>query len=189
LKALVFEAKWELIFDDPRDADITKLKAGNGRTIGREQAEDRLKTLIKKARFLRRAPISRRYKKHRNKLVHFFHPALFPEAEKTQVAKDLANAWSALRDLRALPRFEPVFREHSAAFHELDARLLVIDDYLDQQAATIRSRHPYVDSLEQCPACNRKTFDGDCELCGYHEPSHRNLTQGVELVRPADCPK
>jgi hypothetical protein len=87
-----------------------------------------------------------------------------------------------------MPIFEPVFREHRMAFHELDARLLVINSYLDQQAEIIRSCHPHVDALLECPACKRKTFDGKCGLCGYDEPSHRELAQGAEQVGPVDCP-
>ena len=75
LKALVFDGQWELTFAEPGHADLQKLKSGNCKTIGYDQAVARLTTLLK-----RTLPPSivhlGKLQKHRNKLVHFYHPGL-----------------------------------------------------------------------------------------------------------------
>ena len=188
LKALVFETQWELIFDEPGDANLEKLKAGNCRTIGWEKAAKRLRNLIKKP-LPKSCSQFEALQTHRNKLVHFFHPGLVNATEKVAVARDLSNAWAALLEVCALPQFELIFRDHHSDFRALNGRLLVINDYLDQQTANIRSLHAHPESLQECPACKRATFNGDCALCGYNEPTHRELTQGAEFIPHADCPK
>ena len=188
MKALVFDGQWELIFDEPGDADMDKLRTGNVRTIGFDAAEKRLKNLIKKP-LPKTCHHFKVLQKHRNKLIHFFHPELLRKSGKVQVARELANAWSALRELRNLPDFEPVFFSHAAEFHTLDARLLVIDGYLDQEAARIRSAVDCPYAFKECPACKRETFDGVCAICDYNEPSPKDLTEGDELVDPIDCPE
>jgi hypothetical protein len=188
LKAVVFDGQWDLIFAEPRHASLQKLKDGTCKTIGYYQAVARLTNLLH-----RTLPPSivhlEKLQKHRNKLVHFFHPSLATAGQKAQVATDLATAWAALRDLQEHQSMSSVFTEHGAAFTALEGRLLVLDEYLDQRATAIRADHSNPDSLSECPACKRETFDGDCALCGYSEPSHREITQGEEMIGPADCPK
>ena len=187
-KALIFDAKWEYIFVEPGEADVANLKRGNCRTIGLSQIEMRLRKLLAK-------PVPSSFShfhslaKHRNKVVHFFHPGLDDGSEKTNVARDLANAWSALRDLRLLDAYESVFYDHAHDLRSLDGKLLLLTGYLDQMAVNIRAAHPDPDSLEECPACKRSTFEGECLLCHYHEPSHRDMTKGAEYCPPADCPE
>lgn len=188
LKALVFDGQWDLIFSEPGHANLQKLKAGTCKTIGYDQAVARLTTLL--GRTLPPSIVHlEKLQKHRNKLVHFFHPGLANAGEKAQVAADLANAWAALRDLREHQSLSSVFTDHGAEFTALEGRLLVLDAYLNQRATAIRADHAHPDWLSECPACKRETFDGDCALCGYSEPSHRELTQGEEMIGPADCPK
>lgn len=187
LKALVFHQRWDFIFAKTADADAAKLKRGECRTIGRDQAIERLKELgFTLPKSIAHFTI---LEKHRNKLVHYFHPDLGTETQRRRIAAELANAWAALRTLKDLPEFSEALASHAVAFGELDGRLLVLDTYLDQQAVNVRQDHTNPDWLEECPACHRETFDGDCLLCGYHEPSHRELTQGDEVIGPADCPK
>lgn len=188
LKALVFDGRWEFIFDEPGEADLARLKAGNCRTIGLEQAEKRLATLISKP-LPRSCAHFKTLRNHRNKLVHFFHPGLVKDKEKVLIARDLANAWGALREIRALPQFESVFRDHSPAFFALDGRLLILDTYLAEEAIRIHGKHLNPEVFEKCPACKQRTLDQECALCGYNEPTHKELTQGAEPIAPADCPK
>lgn len=187
LKALVFHQDWKQIFTKPEEADSTRLLSGECHTIGRLDAIKRLKQLgLTIPKSVTHFKILER---HRNKLVHYFHPDLATEERRRRIAAELANAWGALRTLRGISVISAALASHDAKFGRLDGRLLVLDHYLDEQAAQIRATHPHVDWLCECPACKRETFDGDCSLCGYSEPSHRELTQGAEAVGPADCPK
>jgi hypothetical protein len=187
LKALVFHQDWKQIFTDNAHADANQLLRGECHTIGRADAIKRLKhlgfTLPKSVTHFKVL------ERHRNKLVHYFHPELATDQQRRRIAAELANAWGALRALKVIPALSATLGPHSVEFARLDGRLLVLDRYLDEQAAKIRAAHAHRDWLGECPACRRETFDGDCALCGYSEPSHRELTQGAEAIGPADCPK
>ncbi len=187
LKALVFHQDWTQIFTDPAKADAAQLLRGECHTIGRADAIKRLKqlgcTLPKSVTHFKIL------ERHRNKLVHYFHPDLSSEQRRRRIAAELANAWGALRSLKEIQVFSAALVPHSAEFGRLDGRLLVLDRYLDEQATKLRAAHAHPDWLSECPACRREIFDGDCALCGYSEPSHRELTQGAEAIGPADCPK
>lgn len=188
LKALVFDGQWELIFTEPGDAELQALKSGSGRTIGCDQAIKRLTTLLNRSL----PPSTAHFKKlqrHRNKLVHFYHPGLFTEREKTQVATDLANAWAALREVQQHQSFGLVFNKHADKFRDLEGRLLLVDTFLDQQAQQIRSAHKEPHTLRKCPACKRATFNGECSLCCYAEPSHRDICKGEHPADTLDCPQ
>ncbi len=187
LKALVFHGRWEWIFVDPAVGDAASLKRGDCRTIGRDEAVKRLRRLgyILPDTVRHFATLEQ----HRNKLVHYFHPDMRSDGRRRRIGAELANAWAALRNLRELPAFTEVLQSHSKAFGELDGRLLVLNRYLDDQATSIRREHSHPDLLTACPACGRETFESNCLLCGYHEPSHRELTQGAEAIGPADCPR
>jgi hypothetical protein len=186
LKALVFQNEWEQIFVDPSEADALRLQNGECRTIGRAESIKRLKTFgINLPKAVTHFKI---LEQHRNKLVHYFHPDLVTAGRRRRIASELANGWGALRAMRALPQIADSLAEHNAAFGRLETRLLVLDRYLNEQALAVRAAHAHPDCLSECPACKRQTFDGDCALCGYSEPSHREITQGAEGIGPADCP-
>lgn len=187
LKALVFHQDWTQIFTKPEEADSTRLVSGECHTIGRADAIKRLKKLgLTIPKSVTHFKILER---HRNKLVHYYHPDLATEKRRRRIAAELANAWGALRALRAIPVIAAALAPHNTEFGRLDGRLLVLDRYLDEQATQIRANHPHRDWLCECPACKRETFDGGCALCGYSEPSHRELTRGAEASGPADCLK
>jgi hypothetical protein len=187
LKAMVFHQDWTQIFTKPEDADFKRLVSGECHTIGHADAIKRLKKVgltipsaVAHFKILER---------HRNKLVHYYHPDLATDKRRRRIAAELANAWGALRALRSIPCIASALSPHSAEFGRLDGRLLVLDRYLNEQATQIRDAHPHPVHLSKCPACHRETFDDDCKLCGYSEPSHRELTKGAEAIGPADCPK
>jgi hypothetical protein len=187
LKALVFQRDWQQIFTNPASADPVKLLSGECHTIGCADSIKRLKLLgLKLPRSVTHFKILER---HRNKLVHYFHPDLATEHRRRRIASELANAWGALRTLRAISDISSALTPHEAEFGRLDGRLLVLDRYLDEQAVHRGADYAQPDRLVECPACKRETFDSDCILCGYSEPSHRELTQGAEAIGPADCPQ
>lgn len=188
VKALVFHFQWQLIFSEPGDANIDKLQSGSAHTIGLEQAEKRLKTII-----LKPLPKSweffKRLMKHRNKVVHFYHPGLNIEKEKNEIAVDMANSWTALRQLYKTTEFASVLKNYANDFRTLEAKLLILEQYLDLQEKNIKKSYPEVNILTICPACNRETYYDKCLLCSYHEPSQRDIMQGDEMPARADCPE
>lgn len=186
LKAFVFHRQWNGIARNPALVTAEQLKKGECKTKGLGESLKYLGgagiTLPHSIRHFRTLEI------HRNLLVHYFHPRLRDACQRTKVATELSNAWSALRELSRSPEFSSALDAHAASFGALEGKLLVVAQYLDDQAAEIRRSHAHPEWLSECPACRRKTYEESCLICGYHEPSHRELTQGDEMVGPADCP-
>lgn len=187
LKALVLNEDWRQVFVVPAHANQAKLDNGSAKTIGADDAIDRLGTVIKK-------PIPEEVKKtidrirvHRNKLLHFYHLDLQSVAGKKGIATDLARGWHALRLLRSDTRFQAVFSTHSWRHDEIDAALLVLKTYLKQAEQDIRSTNPGL-TLLTCEACEMQTVQsGRCLLCGYEHISHRDIAQGAESIPKLDC--
>ena len=188
LKALVFQRDWRQIFVEPEKADAAKLLRGECRTIGRAEAVTRLEELG--VSLPREVAYFKILEQHRNKLVHYFHPGLETDSRRRRIAAELSSAWAALRSLRAVPEIATGLVAYAGEFDRLSGRLLVLDIYLDDETTRIRASRDDCGDLEECPACRRMTFDyGDCLLCGYSEPTHRELTQGAEHIGPVDCPR
>ena len=187
LKALLLHEDWRLVFDNPDEANQGKLDNGSAKTIGSDQALDRLEKAINKpiAKSVREAVSQIRV--HRNKLIHFYHPDLHSASGKKVIVTDLARGWHALRELRADERFHAVFSKHSWHLEEIEAELLVIKQYLKQAERDIQSANP-AHTLFACEACEMHAVRSDlCLLCGYEHISHRDLTKGAEYVPKLDC--
>lgn len=187
LKALVFHEDWKLVFDKTDTASQKKLDNGSAKTIGAEQAIERLDKDIKKPLTKEMQRAICRLRTHRNKLTHYYHPDLQKSTGKQVIASDLARGWHALRQLRADVRFKAVFSKHAWQHDEIDAALLVLKTYLKQAEKDIRAARPGT-SLTDCEACEMQTVQGGrCLLCGYEHVSDRDITQGAEYIPNLDC--
>ncbi len=95
LKARVMQDGWELILqtDDKRDFPPTfaEFKAGKLRTIGVGQCCQHLKDKISNAEKKAFGKLAR----HRNKVVHFYHPTI--DAEKVRIAQEQSRCWFILK--------------------------------------------------------------------------------------------
>lgn len=187
LKALVLHEDWRLVFIEPGDADQKKLDSGKTRTIGADQALKRLAVFAKKPVSADVEKAVDRIGKHRNKLMHFYHPDLHSVSGKKAIATDLARGWHALRQLRSDDRFQTVFSKHGWRHEEIDAALLILKNYLKQAEQDIQSANSGR-SLSGCEACEMQTVQsGRCLLCGYEHISHRDIAKGAEYIPKLDC--
>lgn len=187
LKALVFHENWTLIFDKPEAATQQKLDSGRAKTIGSDQAIERLERDIKKPLSADVKMAVGRLRAHRNKLIHFYLPDLRQPTGRKVIATDLARGWHALRQLRADPRFEAVFSKHAWQHDEIDAALLVLKTYLKQAEKDVKAEKPGT-SFTDCEACEMQTVQsGRCQLCGYEHITHRDTAQGAEAIPKLDC--
>ena len=187
LKALVLHEDWRLVFDEPGDADQTKLDKGTAKTIGADQAFKRLAVFAQKPISMDAEKTVNRIRVHRNKLMHFYHPDLNNPSGKKVIATDLARGWHALRQLRADDRFSAVFSKHSWQHDEIDAALLVLKHYLKQAEQDVQLVNSG-QTLFACEACEMQTVQsGRCLLCGYEQISHHDLTHGAEYIPKLDC--
>ena len=120
--------------------------------------------------------------------MHFYHLALQSESGKKTIATDLARGWHALRLLRADPQFQAVFSKQSWQHDEIDAALLILNNYLKQAEQDIQSANAGA-TLSDCEACEMQTvLSGRCLLCGYEHISHRDIAQGADYIPRLDCP-
>lgn len=188
-KALVFHHRWDLIFDDPTQADLTKLKKGEAKTIGLNEAERRLARDLN-IRCKKEFQALKAVSAHRNKIVHFFHPDLPLETQRPRVASEVAAGWAATLRLLRRPEFVGVLNFRSLDFTGLEGRLLSVTRYLEAQENFIRLAHDSPDDLSECEFCHRETYAFDsCLLCGSFEESQADIMDGAAYIMPADCPE
>src|SRR5262249_49515074 len=91
---------WSLIIADPKNASLTGLRSGDFQSVSLDEAISRLRVTVG-AKIHRRAGASfDRLRKHRNKLVHFFHPeAVATNGVIEGVAIEQGTAWYYLHSL------------------------------------------------------------------------------------------
>ena len=187
LKAIVFSADWRMVFDEPGDADLTKLDKGIARTIGADQAFKRLDALLKTPLAADTKQAVNRIRAHRNKLMHFYHPDLANAAGKRTIAADLARGWHALRRLSTDARFQAAFSKHAWQHGDIEAKLLVLKTYLRQAETEVKLENVGV-SLTGCEACEMQTvLSGRCLLCAHENISHRDVAEGAECTPKLNC--
>lgn len=103
LKARLMHEHWTLIVADPNKADIDEFLNGEAQTVGLKQAIQRLKKVAKVAVPSNANTSFEELRKHRNRMVHFYHPIDVnePDQEKQREAVILeqCRGWFYLRRL------------------------------------------------------------------------------------------
>lgn len=138
LKARLLAKNWTLILADmskvknEEKAILEKFKEGNVSTVGLEDAIKRLKRECE----LEISPSAKKYfrtiKKHRNKLVHFFHPEYHkdpPYGTYHEIVPEQLSAWYHLNTL-LMDEWEELFEEYADEIHELDSMIMANKKYL-----------------------------------------------------------
>jgi hypothetical protein len=182
LKARLIREHWSLTVS--KDPDRAKFVLGDFVSVTFEQACERLEKVIQSPV----PPEARKnfdaVRKHRNKMVHFFHEgdATSDKAILENVAEEQLRAWSSLH-LLLTSQWRDIFSAHYSMFAEIERKLKGHRDYLkakfDLLAPKIGADKVKGIDFGSCGACGfeaaRKTsIVGDlsevnCLVCGYKE--------------------
>lgn len=183
VKVILIEKDYNMIFVEPGDASIEKLKNSEGRTVGLDEATKRIFKFVYPKLDNKFFNYFSKLRDDRNKLVHLYHPTV--SRDRNNLAIKLSLGWVNVVRIFNHPYFEDTFRNFHSRFANIDSRLSFLENFLDSAANGIRQRHEDVDQLKTCPACARDTFEyGHCLLCHYQE-SHDELDARPPLV---NCP-
>jgi hypothetical protein len=179
LKARLMHEHWTLVVT--RDADRDRFQQGDFISVSFEDACRRLDKVVG-------SPLSRstyeafdRVRKHRNKMVHFYHQGALDEKGLEEIALEQLSAWLALRDLITaqwreafkpaalnLFRINQQFSRHRQYFC---AKFHRVQDHIAQLAGA-------GERIEACPTCEfaacqvsegpESVFTSHCHVCSAY---------------------
>jgi hypothetical protein len=109
---------------------------------------------------------------HRNKVIHFYHPAM--DVEKEEIAKEQSRCWFILkRFLDSLYRYR---------IEAIDGQYALYHPYLqtiwDQKKVFISALTKAGTAFQKCPACRFESFQ--CEWSEDSEVEHECLVCGLQ---------
>ena len=85
LKARLMLEHWSLIIEEPQKANLSQFLNGDFRSIGMEEAIQRLKSIANSPISDKERRVFHALREHRNKLVHFFHPNYVGRPDHTAI--------------------------------------------------------------------------------------------------------
>ncbi len=211
LKARLMREHWALIVAKPGGSSLAEFCAGDSVTVTVDEA-------IKRLRNVAGDPISREeescfevVRKHRNKLVHFFHEpyAASPPDKRAieEVVSEQLKAWFYLHRLLT-GRWEQHFKPYAAQIKRVHTKIEANRQYLqakyDAIAPDIEAEIASGVEYAPCLSCGYGAFRIDevaeplytavCRVCGAEQNFLRvpcpkcGATITVEDMGEADCP-
>jgi len=160
LKARLIKEHWALVVTKPETAMIEQFRAGDFHSVSMEDAIRRLKNVAGE-RIGKDEEISfEQVRKHRNRLVHFFHPAYARRpVEKLvqEVVTEQCKAWFYLHRLLTL-NWEPHFRKYKKKIQKLDK-------LMHKQRAFLKAKFSALKPRIDVEISNGVEFKS-CHFCG-----------------------
>jgi hypothetical protein len=182
LKARLFHEHWTLAVQG--EPDFEKFVRGDFQSVNFRESSKRLTQVIRSGLSDGAFKNFDEVRKHRNKMVHFFHEADFAEElnRREEIAKEQLRAWHDLQKL-VLSQWSEVFDDHKDKFSAIEEKLTKYRDYLtarfESLAAQISTEKQAGKEFSVCSSCGHasarigeilpRLFEADCLVCGYHE--------------------
>lgn len=182
LKARLILEHWSLIIVKPDEAALEQFKNGKFQSVGLDGSIKRLRNIANEIISKEAEQSFNRVREHRNKLVHFFHPAYAKKADETVlqgIVIEQCTAWFYLHNLLSGP-WSSHFGKHRAKIEKLDYAMHKLREFLAAKFAAIK---PQIDKdisegveYIACGSCGftaaRITeeeppfFEFRCQICG-----------------------
>jgi hypothetical protein len=170
LKARLLKEHWSLILADPKTANRSELSSGDFQSVSLDDAISRLRRTVgvkinqgAEARF-------DRLRKHRNKLVHFFHPeAVAGKGIIEGVAIEQGTAWYYLHRLLTRDWKEEFVNHLDSIAH--------LHETMQKQRGYLRTKYDIMLPGIQ-DGINRGTPFGRCPSCGVNTTKESGIVIG-----------
>lgn len=136
LKARLLVEHWALVFEDLKEANKDKFREGKFKSVGIENAIARLRNISGEGINEAQKKVFEQIRDHRNRLVHFFHPAYGPNPDPAAVAEVTAEqcrGWFYLYPLLS--------RTWKAYFSSFAADLKRIDGKMHENKSFLRIKY------------------------------------------------
>ena len=175
LKARLLAEHWTLILTDinkVKSKELTvlqKFKEGDVHTVGLEKTIDRLRNVCELHIPSKAEVYFNKVKKHRNKLVHFFHPEYHkdpPPGTYHEIVPEQWSAWYYLHNL-LMDEWETHFGDYADEFNELDSMIMSNKKYL---AAKFEEIKPEIEDEKK-----RGVEYKVCSWCGFESAQCQDI--------------
>lgn len=182
VKARLLAEHWSLVVSKKQDADLAGFLSGDFQSVTLDEAAMRLQKAVGSALTDQEIKSFRNVRKHRNKMVHFFHEADSIEATdelRRAVAKEQLTAWYLLHRLLTT-RWQDIFSPWMQSIADADSALrkhhIFLAIIFEHLKADISQREVRGQSIETCPSCGfdscvhdkdlKKIYESACLVCG-----------------------
>jgi hypothetical protein len=159
LKARLVLEHWSLIYHDPRTADLSKFKDGDFKSVTVGDTIDRLNRIANAGVPPQAAECFRKLQNHRNRLVHFVHPAYSsPAVRRTLegVISEQLRAWYHLSQLLR-HKWREEFSVVASLMQELDGMMHLRSNFLRVKFAelteVLKAHRVEGTKILPCPSC------------------------------------
>jgi hypothetical protein len=196
LKARLVHEHWSLIV--LRDADRQKFEAGDFVSVTFHEACERLQNIVQSP-----VPEGARktfdaIRKHRNKMVHFFHEADRGSGPKIEaIATEQLRAWYDLHKLLTT-LWGPIFFHYNEEFSLIEKKLRGHREFLrarfDDLAASIKVESSKGIQFGTCASCGFKAarintvlgelFESGCLVCRHHDKWFNYICSDCDTTSP-----
>lgn len=160
LKAPLVLNHWSLIIAD-REPNIKKFKSGDFRSIGFEDTCSRLDAILERPLSISGKAAFDKVRKHRNKMVHFFHGGL-STADIDDIREEQAEAWFELNRFLTKTHKE-IFATYLQGIKWMERKLRLNDHYAK---IIFKNLQPEISAgkkngrvFKVCPNCNMESYE------------------------------
>lgn len=191
LKAPLVLDHWSLVIANG-DRNREKYESGDFVSVSFEESCRLLASALQKGLKQEAKDAFDKVRKHRNRMVHFFHNASTPK-EKEAIRLEQAEAWFELNKF-VTQDFAKAFAPFVDQFHRMERRLSVTEHYAGVKFASLKHKLNGMTKggtiFEECSRCHQRsselrTLDPDMpELT--HRYCHVCLQEGTQLA--IECP-
>lgn len=160
LKARLIKEHWALVITKPETAIIEQFRAGDFHSVSMEDAIRRLKNVAGERIGKDEETSFEQVRKHRNRLVHFFHPAYARKSNESlirQIVTEQCKAWFYLHRLLT-KNWEEDFRKYKKKIEKLD-------ELMHKQRAFLKAKFMALKPEIDAEISNGVEFKS-CSLCG-----------------------
>lgn len=178
LKARLLHEHWSLVV--AKDPDRQNFDAGDFQSVTFEEAFKRLKNILQSPLPEPARESFDAIRKHRNKMVHFFHEADRSTASIEAIAAEQLRAWYQLNAL-VLGQWRSVFSDLTSEFSQIEKKLSRHKEYLNAKFVGLSPELERLVSegtdIAICPSCAFKAaerveildglFKYACKLCRH----------------------
>ncbi len=190
---LLFKARLSLVgamwvAEEPTAATPERFAKGSLRTVGLELARQRIEALSEDRVDDVRFKIFQGLARHRNRVIHFFHPNLSKQHERDAIAGEICVGWFHLYGLLT-GLWATEFGSYSKRTREFGVQLQTTTRFLGAVFAHVLKTNANAKTFSKCPSCGYAALDNAmgerytaalCRVCGYREPSHKAIQHGEE---------
>lgn len=178
LKARLMKEHWSLIVSKPEQANLAKFMAGDFTSVTLEEARARIRDVAGEDIGDDAYGSFRTLANHRNKMVHFFHPAMdSDDRAKAQIVAEHCRSWFHLH--RLLGRWGSYFRDFGREIARADRAMKGHRKYLSAKFKALKAELDAARKVGNTPRA--------CSACGFKSNVPDDLDEGIASLRCLVC--